>query len=57
MKDIKIGDIILRRRDKDKTPEWIQVVVNKTYQELIKEYPEDYKTLNERTWRREYLLS
>lgn len=43
LRDVKMGDTILRRRGSDKEPKWLPVKVNATYLELIRKFPEDYK--------------
>ena len=43
IQDLKIGDKVMRRRSSDKEPQWVETTVNKTYLQLIKDHPEDYR--------------
>ena len=39
----KIGERALRRRSSDREPIWVEFIVNKTYRQLMVEFPEDYR--------------
>jgi nitrogenase subunit NifH len=44
---IKVGDIVLRKKQSHQKDELIEFTVNETYLPLIKEFPEDYELTNE----------
>ena len=43
--DLRIGEKVLRRKSSDENPQWRETTINKTYLELIKEFPQDYKII------------
>lgn len=44
---VAIGDTVLRRKTNGGEPDsWVQCKVNKTYLNLINEFPDDYRQLN-----------
>jgi len=48
----QIGDKALRLNSHypDAPDKWIEFTVNKTYMQLINEFPEDYRTLEGKQW-------
>lgn len=44
---VKLGDKLLRRKSNGGEPDtWVECSVNKTYLELVKEFPGDYRKLD-----------
>ena len=43
LSELKIGYKVWRRRRSDKEPQWVEITINQTYLQLIKDHPEDYR--------------
>ncbi len=44
--NVKLGEIVLRKRSDSEPDTWVQCEVNQTYLKLINEFPDDYRQLD-----------